>query len=225
MRYFSSLLAVGALVALVSSCSGRQTTAECYDTSQCPADVGELVACVDAACETVECLATSDCSLGQICDVENDRYECVQGCNTDTDCPAGFSCSDDGTCAEYGCRSTLLDCDFGEFCNEATGQCESDDRPHCTPCDTLGNNIDFGEIFDTCDDVITGNDSCGGPGAVCTTIAVGEIALTDSPICYVPCQGEGDCPMGFVCSELTFGSEGCTQQNSLSVCLSDCDPF
>lgn len=225
LRAVLLVLLLGAVTLVVVSCSGRREITECYDSSQCSAEVGELVACIDAECETVECLATSDCALGQICDVEG-GYQCVDGCNGDSDCPAGFSCTEDGACEEYGCRSTLLDCDFGEFCNEFTGECEEDPAPHCTPCSEFSNDIDIGDPFDSCDDTIAGNFECGGAGAVCTTITVGDgLQLTPQPICYTPCQEEGDCPMGFVCTELTFQNPGCTQSNSLRVCMSDCNPF
>jgi hypothetical protein len=215
----------------VASCGGRSDTVECYDASQCSADPGESIACVDGDCTTVECLSTLDCPLGKVCDVDGQDYECVDGCNNDLDCSAGFSCSEDGICAEYGCRSSLLDCAFGEICNLESGVCEEDPRPHCQACDPLLNEWDIGEPGDNCDDFLSGNSSCGGPGAICTTFTVGDLPLTSEPICYVPCEEALDCPTGFTCSLVTFrygnGQDpNCAPDNtySLGFCISDCAP-
>jgi hypothetical protein len=189
-----------------------------------------LVACIDAECETVDCLSALDCPMGQICDIDG-NYECVDGCNSDGDCPAGSTCNEEGTCETYGCRSTILDCNFGEFCNETTGACEEDNRPHCTSCDPVLNEWDTGDILDDCDDFLSGNSACGGPGAICTTFTVGDLTLTSEPSCYVPCEEELDCPMGFTCSLVNFRygnglDSSCDPDNtySLGFCISDCQP-
>ena len=226
---FTLLCSTLFLSLLVTSCVTRSDTAECYEASQCSAEVGELVACVSQSCVTVECLSSSDCGLGQICDLEG-GYECTDGCNGDSDCPAGFSCSEKGTCEEYGCRSTLLDCDFGEICNLDTGACETDNRPHCTSCDPFGNEWDTGDIFDDCDDFLVGNAACGGAGAVCNDWDFDGNPATSEPGCYVPCQEQADCPMGFTCwlIEQPYGNGllTCDETNTyeLGFCVSDCTP-
>jgi hypothetical protein len=215
---------------VVVSCSGRRSVAECYDASQCSAEVGELVACIDAECETVDCLSALDCPMGQICDIDG-NYECVDGCNSDGDCPAGSTCGEKGTCETYGCRSTILDCDFGEFCNESTGACEADNRPHCTSCDPLLNEWDVGDPFDDCDDFLVGNGSCGGAGSVCNDWDFDSNPATSQSGCYVACQEQSDCPMGFMCwiIEQPYGiggNAGCDESNTyqLGFCVSDCAP-
>jgi hypothetical protein len=214
----------------VVSCSGRRDTSECYEASHCSAEVGELVACIDAECETVECLSSSDCPMGRICDIDGD-YECLDGCNSDGDCPAGFSCGDEGTCEEYGCRSTLLDCDYGEICNLGTGVCEVDNRPHCTSCDPALNDWNTGVASNNCDDYFVGNTACGGTGSICNNWDWDGDPSTSEPICSVACLEQDDCPMGYICMliDQPYGNGtdlSCDQSNTyeLGFCLSDCQP-
>ena len=229
LKLAASFTAVFVAGLVFVSCVGRNQTSECYDASHCSSEVGELVACISAECETVECLSSSDCALGQVCDLDG-GYDCVDGCNSDTDCPAGFSCGEKGTCEEYGCRSTLLDCDFGEICNLDTGVCETDNRPHCTSCDPFGNEWNTGDIFDDCDDFLVGNAACGGAGAVCNDWDFDGNPATSEPGCYVPCQEQADCPMGFTCWLLDQpygnGLAVCDENNTyeLGFCVSDCTP-
>ncbi len=220
-----------ASVLVVASCSGPAQQVECYDAGQCSGDVGELVACVDNDCTSVECLSSSDCPLGKICSVEDEDYTCESGCNGDADCPAGFECGESGVCEEYGCRSSLLDCNFGEFCNEDTGECEADTRPHCTSCDPLTNEWYQGDIFDNCDDYLIGNPTCGGTGAVCNDWDLDNDGNLTDWGCYVGCEVQEDCPMGFMCWTLDqpYGNGQdpfCDQNNTyfLGFCVSDCAP-
>ena len=138
----TTLLALGLMAV---SCQTRpRGGTPCYDASECSAEDGELATCVEGYCKDVECLSSSDCPLDTICDVEGNDYECKDGCNTDADCRAGKTC-EDGQCEEYGCRSTVLDCDRGEFCNEETGECEEAEGAYCTECELAGNEWDLGE--------------------------------------------------------------------------------
>jgi len=225
LALFLLLLGVAA-----ASCGGRRDTAECYNTSQCSGEPGELVACVDEDCATVECLSTLDCPMGEICDVDG-SYECIAGCNSNADCPAGSNCNEEGACVTYGCRSTVLDCDFGEFCDESTGTCQVDARPHCLSCDPFLNEWDNGDLLDDCDDFLVGNSSCGGAGAVCNDWDFDANSATSEPGCYVPCQEQTDCPMGFMCwvIDQPYGNGAnplCDQTNTyqLGFCVSDCTP-
>ena len=171
------LLALGGLVlltaSLLGSCGRGRSGEPCYETADCPAEEGELKACVSGQCEGVDCLSSSDCPMGSICSVDSFDFECQEGCNSDADCLAGSTCQE-GQCADYGCRSTVLDCDLGEFCNETTGECETAEGAYCSACQMASNDWNDQGTLTTCDDILLGNDSCGGVGSFCTDWITGE---------------------------------------------------
>ena len=101
-------------------------SADCEEGTLC-LDDGETKECVD-----VDCLSSTDCAFQQYCTSE---FECVPGCEQDSDCKAGEQCnSTTGACEAYGCRSTELDCNIGEICNVPTGTCVADTTQRCTLC-------------------------------------------------------------------------------------------
>ncbi len=189
-----SLLAVSLLLSLGSCAqSDRRGGEVCFDSADCATDEEQLQACIDARCEAVDCLSSADCEVGTICAAESGEYRCEAGCNSDSDCLAGSSC-EDGACAPYGCRSTLLDCGFGEECNPDTGACQPTTGPHCTECSLVNNTWDDGGTPTTCDDVLLASSECGGTGSFCMNYYEGR------PVCYVGCNDQSECPGGYQCS-------------------------
>lgn len=211
-------LALLPLMALtVASCSLRGRGDTCYDAGDCDADPGEVKACVAGYCESVDCLTSSDCPMGEICDI--DGNDCEAGCNTDLDCLAGFSC-DDGECRDYGCRSTVLDCDFGHYCNDDTGQCELADNNFCASCNTASNNYDNQGTTTTCDDELIGNDFCGGAGNYCA-----DWYFAGVEACLIGCDDQEDCPAGSQCTLVVRPLPGACGADFLELstaCLADC---
>ncbi len=184
---------------LMTGCSTRQrnTGESCLDAAECTVDEGELAACVDNRCRGVECLSSSDCSLGSFCEIEDEDYECVEGCLSNLDCAAGESCSEDGQCEAYGCRSTNLDCDLGEICDPEAGECFEPPGAWCNTCEFADSDWDDQGTFSVCDDIYLGHGPCGGTGAMCLTV------IENGPqTCLPKCDGPEDCPRGHVCQEV-----------------------
>ncbi|MCO4771423.1 MAG: hypothetical protein KDA24_15415 [Deltaproteobacteria bacterium] len=206
---FDRRLLLIALAFVVSLSCGRPSTRggeSCFDNGDCnddgvnPDGEVDLEACVDGECDDVDCLTSGDCVVGQYCDLDGDDYACREGCESDSDCFAGQSCSDDGECETYGCRSTVLDCDFNEICNEDSGNCEQAPGLQCNSCDPAANYRDDNGTPSACDDTIGGNNGCGGDGSVCAGDAL-------DAICWVGCTnvGEpGECPSGFTCAPASW---------------------
>ncbi len=167
----------------ILGCEVTQTTGgDCTDHGQCD----EMHACIEFTCTEVECLASSDCALHNFCNKEENRFECVAGCQSDDDCIAGESCSDEyGTCEEYACRSTELDCPVGHTCNTQTGDCTAMQ----------------GLCQQTCDVYAMGS-QCGGQ-TTCEVAAWGD-----------ECGGDRDCDQGYSCDMfLTEHTECWTDQD------------
>lgn len=216
---FATLALVGLLIVACGQTRRGGGTA-CFDATECSSESGELETCIDGYCKAVECLSSSDCPLDNICDVEDDDYECKEGCNADSDCRAGKTC-DDGQCQEYGCRSTVLDCPRGHFCDEDSGDCYEAEGAYCTECNLADNDWDLGETT-ACDDQLLGNDFCGGDGSYCVNFV--EVG---TPTCFVSCDQQEDCPAGYTCQAVLWGlPAGCSQDyiQLETVCISDCSP-
>jgi hypothetical protein len=201
MRRLLLLLLLLLLPVLVLACGRpRGQAVECRDASGCDAEPGEFTTCIDGDCETVECLASSDCPIGSYCD-SGDDYECIEGCQADGDCLAGESCNDDRLCVARGCRSTVLDCPHGQECNTDSGSCEPISGTHCDVCDATGLSYqwDTGGTFDQCDDTYVGHFTCG-TGAFCLT----DEAATGR--CMPGCDPSvaDSCAWGFTCNPITI---------------------
>jgi hypothetical protein len=199
LLHLRTLLLLTLAVFLALSCGrpSRRGGTPCFDSGDCndeAADVVDIEACIDGECEDVDCLSSADCVVGQYCDLEDGDYACREGCQEDRDCFAGQSCQD-GTCQTYGCRSTILDCDFNEICDTDSGQCMPASGLQCTGCDPSGNYRDTQGTTNTCDDTIGGNQLCGGDGTVCAGDQF-------EAICWTACDAPGEpdqCPAGFSC--------------------------
>jgi hypothetical protein len=189
---------------LLLSCYGRRGGSECVDNGSCTSDGVELQACIDGDCDEVECLSSADCGVGTYCDVEDQDadpvdidYECKEGCLTEGDCLSGQTC-DDGSCIERACRSTILDCEFGEVCDADSGECVAAEGLYCTGCTTEGHVVDDQGTPTQCDDRIVGHSACGD-GALC-------VSDGDHNVCMPPCTSASDCPAGFSCQSFLMNT-------------------
>ena len=192
------LLLSGGLGVAWMGCSGPEVAEGCEYHSDCPD--GSL--CEDEECEEVECTSSEDCQPGYFCAA---RFECAPGCEDDTDCAAGESCNEQNQCAEYGCRTTELDCAYGEFCDQDLGECYEDDAPHCAECDINATNTQCGGEGDCfyLDGGSCTSDSDCEEGYSCDTVGFDRICHAD--ICLVTCNpnAEEPCPRGYQCGDVT----------------------
>ena len=111
--------------------------------------------------------------MEQFCSVE--QGTCQAGCETDRDCFSYHRC-EEGSCVNHGCRSTVLDCAMGEFCNNLTGECYPAAGPYCRECN--------------------GDEDCGGGANRC--VRIGGVGL----YCGVDCSAGQECPRGYNCSSV-----------------------
>lgn len=154
------------LAALFLLLTGCTTEAECSEEKPCAL----LEQCVEGQCVERTCGSSADCGMEAWCDAGT----CVAGCQQDGDCYPGDKCDpDNGACVAEGCRTTTLDCDFGQFCNQATGDCYEANGYYCRPCG--------------------GETDCGGNGNQCLDFGAG------GEFCGVTCEVESDCPAGYTC--------------------------
>jgi hypothetical protein len=200
---FLLLVAAGLLVSACKPQGPGLEEGECIDDGDCSAE-GGMQACVNSECEAVDCLTSNDCPLGTHCD----DNACGYGCEQDTDCLSGFECSGDGTCAESECRSTVLDCYAGQFCQN--GSCFDAGPPLCKSCNAM-------DVFDAIIDGggnVMGYTSCGGIGAFCLAFEQGG-----AEYCWTPCTTTEDCPAAFECIEIVNSQ---TQQVIAKNCIGPC---
>jgi hypothetical protein len=156
------------ILAVAAACSGPGTEGDaCGGSSDC----GDGQVCVEGECLTVDCSSSADCDVHQYC---NQAFSCADGCAEDTDCQAGEVCNPANQCEAYGCRTTELDCDYGETCDLTTGQCYTD-WDYCRTCNPNNSN------------------SCGN-GAMCAPYGDENVGY-----CWKQCQSADDCARGFVC--------------------------
>lgn len=181
---------------LLLSCTGSSNL-RCVDNGDCE---GIAVCNEVGICQAVECTQPDQCNLGFTCD---DTNTCVVGCSGDGDCLAGETCGGNNQCVPYGCRSTALDCTYGERCDVGSGQCVVDPAPHCQANCT----VDFS------------GDSCAAqsPGAVCACFEGDGFGGCAESACLVQCNpATADaCPRGYQCAQVFEG-------NTNSYCFADC---
>lgn len=112
------------------------------------------------------------------------------------DCPAGESCSTtDQVCFANECRTSLLDCELGQNCDAATGQCT--DAPACEPC--------TGTVDGEC-----------GTGSCVEFVTESE----NLAYCILPCLivgGDDQCPRGLECRDLSGSGD--------LYCYTECPQF
>lgn len=214
------LLALVAVFGLQACGTGSKAT-ECISNADCE---GVAVCTEEGTCDEVECLSSNDCDIFQYCDDDN---ECQDGCDEDADCLAGFSCDlETNECEEYGCRSTQLDCEYGQYCDQVTGTCYDDDRGLCQTCDIFsGGGCPGGDCYVSSTsgycDIDFGGADCG-VDQDCAIFDVDESAT---------CWSDGDCPANSQCDFMDLNGDGfgdgyyChTDYCFTSACFFTCDP-
>ena len=102
---------------------------ECEENLHC--ELGQV--CSAGQCEDATCVTSDQCAMETFCAQESGV--CEPGCQTDRDCYPYNSCNQDNQCVNAGCRSTVLDCAFGEFCNTLTGECFDASGAYCRECE------------------------------------------------------------------------------------------
>ena len=220
-----AVLLTGAILSLSALLAGGCTTRrsappECFDAGDCASEQGVPITCSNSGqCVEVECLSSTDCALGHYCDLEDEENTCILGCQDEGDCLAGEECSAEGQCQPYGCRSTVLDCDFGETCNEGTGACEVAEGLYCSSCSGLSTiTDDNGTMFDPCDDVVLGDSECGGEGSFCLGSEDG------STFCAPHCDGPEDCPAGYSCTLIVRNPQAVCGETEPTILGQSCAP-
>jgi len=209
----AAALLLGALLGACPSDDGAGSGAPCLDEGDCHTFDGSAQACLDGRCAQVDCLTSADCPFDSFCDAA--AYDCEPGCIEDGDCAAGKACAD-GFCAGHGCRDALLDCDFGEVCEE--GDCVRPPGAFCNACDPLSHAWQYNGPGN-CDDVPVGHSLCGGSGSFCLTNATMDY-------CAIACDAQEECPNGSTCSVITYERPtGCPGELTIQIglaCLSTC---
>ena len=199
MRLLASFLLFLSLV--LAGCGKSNKDGSCTYHSDC-AD-GEL--CRDSTCKAVECKSAEDCGFGRYCD---GQFFCQDGCANDKGCAAGETCNaEKHTCKSYGCRSTELDCAYGQYCDTTTGECYEATEPLCKSCDISNTSDECGSsalCFYTEGDTCSSNADCEA-GYDCVTR--GGTSRCVSAFCLNECDPDQDdpCPRGFQCVRTSSG--------------------
>jgi hypothetical protein len=146
---------------------------ECEISANCPQ--GKV--CSEAGlCIEVGCSSSLDCNMEEWCSDESGL--CTSGCLHDRDCFPTENCdAANRTCVRPGCRNTQLDCEFGEFCNNLTGECYDAGGFYCETCESTKD--------------------CGSGNNVC--LRMGGSSQT---YCGVDCASGQLCPRGYECARV-----------------------
>jgi hypothetical protein len=141
-------------------------------------DCAEGQICSDSgACVTQACASSLDCAIESWCDPGTGQ--CTPGCLNDRDCLPTEACDQEQRlCVATGCRSTALDCNFGEFCDVLSADCIPAGGFYCHPCES--------------------NDDCGSPNNVCVRLG----GSNQTTWCGVDCSGGQTCPQGYTCGRV-----------------------
>lgn len=168
--------AVGLLALLaVSGCPAK----ECETSDNCPPGT---VCTESGTCQQLQCTSSNDCPVGNWCDL--DKGDCTPGCVSDNDCLPSEQCDvEQRQCRTPGCRNTVLDCAFGEFCNENSGECIDAGNAYCRACER--------------------NEDCGASGANLCLRFGGQL----DAYCGVDCSTDQVCPAGYSCVRVTNTGE------------------
>lgn len=174
----------------------------CSYHSDC--DDGQL--CNDnSECVDVGCTSSDDCAAGEFC---TSRFECKTGCEGDSDCLAGETCNPAHECKAYGCRDTELDCNYGETCDTASGECRPASGSFCESCDVRKSGSQCGATGE-CLWAVDGG-SCSSPsdcdaGYTCEDLTGDGQRECHRDFCFETCNpnAEEACPRGFQCGDVT----------------------
>jgi hypothetical protein len=159
----------GLLVFGATACDQPQ----CEISSHCPEG---QVCNSDGQCNAQACSSSLECNIEEFCDFESGN--CTAGCQNDRDCLPTSSCNTETrTCFEPGCRNTQLDCEFGTFCNNLTGECYDAGGAYCRQCESSAD--------------------CGSANNVCL-----RLGGSNQTFCGVDCSGGQECPRGYSCARV-----------------------
>lgn len=173
------------IVLLLWSLAACQEEPECSETTPCA--FGAV--CEEGVCVTIPCSTSAQCGMEEYCD----NRSCVAGCAEDSDCRPGDICNTEfNTCEPRSCRSTDLDCDFKEFCDQGSGECYEAGGYYCKPCD--------------------GDDDCGGNENLCLGFG------SSGSYCGVTCETNDDCPASFDCLPIGDISGNIVSYQCLTYC-------
>jgi hypothetical protein len=216
------------------------TGAACMSPTDCFANANDPI-CLPAAkgypdgyCSEFCDLATQDCSGDAVCaDLGlSTNGLCLDGCASDADCRAGYTCLDKGlsslVCAivpEASCNDytdndgdDLIDCEDPSDC-QATPACAPGPKAVGQPC-ALSNECAVSASSDPycisqsfsgwpggyCSDFcsIAANDCA--PGAICTDFL---FFPSGSGLCFDVCTADADCRAGYFCANVGFAETVC----------------
>ncbi|MCB9733114.1 MAG: hypothetical protein H6745_10930 [Deltaproteobacteria bacterium] len=173
----------------------------CTDDLSCPqGNVCQRGHCVPPCTTAADCTAPEECTEAGKCKVpgscerkadcptaetycDKDEGVCKDGCLADGDCgDAAKKCSS-GACVPRGCEHNYQ-CQFGYECNQASGQCEPTQDPHCGMCGDSGST--------PCDDP-----------RLCAAFK-DENDVEKGEFCLLPCADDpiDQCPSGYQCQEV-----------------------
>lgn len=140
--------------------------------------------------------------------------QCSAVCAVDRDCPAGWTCLDQGDgnrlCVDLTRCVDSGDCPAGQACgvtldanDDLLQLCvnagdSADGAPCDTPMDCAG-----GICLDTCTRLCGGNADCAA-GFACTPVDTGAGSVDLCVLPDVPCGRDRDCPAGLACTYLTL---------------------
>lgn len=206
-------LLVAALLPLLLCACDPGETPDCVDHGDCRENQG----CVLGQCRWVDCIDNTRCRLEHYCDPST--LTCIEGCQSDEDCKSGESCDTAAnSCVSAGCRDTVLDCDYGKYCDLELGYCVTDDRAHCKVCDGLGEAICPAEgicvLYVDSSSTCHRDDDCR-PDQNCDEFEAGTYCHEDR--CQYECDPDDPdaCPRGWMC-QTTIGFP------EIHSCTADC---
>ncbi|MCK5689481.1 S8 family serine peptidase [Myxococcota bacterium] len=217
------------------SCSPDETEvgASCTQDFQCGGDSGF---CIPAASEfpagycSMPC--TSSCPGDGICMDTGDYSLCFDGCNSNTDCRSGYSCSNFGGGNMCYPDCNVGGCENGEICDQESGICYHDGPS--APGGACTSDLDCAHDGWCYTDMPDGNClvNCGS-SADCGDAAVCMSFGSSGSFCLASCMRNTDCRDGYSCSPdgscwmSCRSSEDCNGQicNEYGLCGNDEPPI
>ncbi len=162
----------------------------CETSDNCPA--GTI--CTDTGlCQTIQCGSSNDCPVENWCNL--DTGDCEAGCLSDNDCLPSEKCDvEQRECIKPTCRSTQLDCEFGQFCNQLSGACFDAGGNYCKSCER--------------------SEDCGATGNNLCLRFGGQL---DS-YCGVDCSAGQECPRGYDCVRVTTSGQATLSYQCIAAC-------